>query len=172
MAMVYCRACAKELHESAPNCVHCGAPQALAPAASKDTIPDGVRGWSWGAFLLNWIWAIGNRSWIGLLALLPYVGFIVAIWLGFQGREMAWKNCQWRDLEHFNRVQREWTKWSLVFVGVITIVMFAAMVTLGAAFRSHPIAAQAGVERAVIEQAGAAAVDDEAPASEPVVKKM
>jgi len=31
-------------------------------------IPPGVKGWSWGAFLLNWIWAIGNQTWIGLLA--------------------------------------------------------------------------------------------------------
>lgn len=31
--MVFCRACGKELHESAPFCPHCGAPQAAAPAA-------------------------------------------------------------------------------------------------------------------------------------------
>ena len=57
----------------------------LAPGASLDQtdgpntsgtgsgaiIPPGVAGWSWGAFLLNWIWAIGNRTWIGLLALVP-----------------------------------------------------------------------------------------------------
>ena len=61
-------------------------------------IPDGVKGWSWGAFFLNWIWAIGNRSWIGLLALVPHVGWIMAFWLGFKGREMAWKNKQWDSL--------------------------------------------------------------------------
>ena len=27
MTMVYCRACGKEIHESAPTCPHCGAPQ-------------------------------------------------------------------------------------------------------------------------------------------------
>lgn len=121
MAMVFCRACAKELHDSAPTCVQCGAPQT--PAAKQAAVPDGVRGWSWGAFLLNWIWAIGNRTWIGLLALVPYVGFGVAIWLGFQGREMAWKNAEWRDLEHFNRVQREWTKWSLIIMGVMILAI-------------------------------------------------
>lgn len=25
-------------------------------------LPEGVKGWSWGAFFLNWIWAIGNRQ--------------------------------------------------------------------------------------------------------------
>jgi hypothetical protein len=33
----------------------------------EDIYPDGVAGWSWGAFLLNWIWAIFNKSYIGLL---------------------------------------------------------------------------------------------------------
>lgn len=54
--------------------------------------PKGVKGWSWGAFFLNWIWALGNRTWIGLLALTPYVGFIFAFVLGFKGREWAWRN--------------------------------------------------------------------------------
>lgn len=48
----------------------------------EKTYPDGVKGWSWGAFLLNWIWALGNKSYIGLLAIIPYVGFIVSfIWV-------------------------------------------------------------------------------------------
>ena len=55
-------------------------------------LPEGVKGWSWGAFFLNWIWAIGNKTWIGLLVLVPYVGLIVAVILGFKGREWAWKN--------------------------------------------------------------------------------
>lgn len=35
MTMVFCRACAKELHETAPTCIQCGASQhvALAPAS-------------------------------------------------------------------------------------------------------------------------------------------
>ncbi len=50
-----------------------------------DAYPDGVKGWSWGAFLLNWIWALGNRTWIGLLALIPYVGIIMSVVLGRSG---------------------------------------------------------------------------------------
>ena len=38
-------------------------------------IPQGVKGWSWGAFLLTPFWAIGNRTWIGVLAFIPYVSF-------------------------------------------------------------------------------------------------
>lgn len=92
------------------------------------TPPEGVKGWSWGAFILSWIWAIGNSTWIGLLALVPYIGFIVAIYLGIKGRELAWRNKRWDSLEHFNRVQRSWSKWSLILiVGAMLLGIIAAI---------------------------------------------
>ena len=91
-------------------------------------MPDGVKGWSWGAFFLNWIWAIGNRTWIGVLALVPYVGWIMVFWLGFKGREMAWKNKQWDSLEHFNRVQRKWSQWGVGITVVALIIGILAAV--------------------------------------------
>ena len=129
MAMVFCRGCAKEIHESAPTCPNCGA----TPAVSRqDAIPDGVRGWSWGAFVLTWIWAIGNRTWIGLLALIPYVNIGVAIWLGIKGREMAWKNASWESVEHFNRVQKKWSQWAVgILVGAFLIGVIAAVAGSG-----------------------------------------
>lgn len=35
MAMVFCRACAKEIHETAPTCPQCGANQQLTIAATN-----------------------------------------------------------------------------------------------------------------------------------------
>lgn len=91
-------------------------------------LPDGVKGWSWGAFLLNWIWAIGNKTWIGLLCLIPYIGFVVSIYLGIKGRELAWQNKRWDSLEHFNRVQRQWSKWGLIiFIGIFGLGILAAI---------------------------------------------
>lgn len=91
-------------------------------------VPEEVKGWSWGAFLLSWIWAIGNRTWIGLLALIPYVGFLMTIYLGIKGREMAWRNNRWDSIEHFNRVQRSWSKWGvIIFVGIFGISILAAI---------------------------------------------
>ena len=84
-------------------------------------IPDGVKGWSWGAFFLNWIWAIGNKTWIGLIALIPYLGFVMVIILGIKGREWAWRNKQWESVEHFQKVQRRWSIWG----SVITLLMLA-----------------------------------------------
>ncbi len=116
--MVFCRGCGKEIHETARTCPQCGAPQRVGFTAGSD-IPDEVRGWSWGAFLLNWIWAIGNKTWIGLLAFVPYLGFIMAIVLGFKGREWAWKNNDWESVEHFNEVQKRWSFWAVLIIGTL-----------------------------------------------------
>jgi hypothetical protein len=42
MSMVFCRGCGKEIHDSAPMCPHCGAPQtatSIAADASLDSTP-------------------------------------------------------------------------------------------------------------------------------------
>lgn len=94
----------------------------------ENAVPDGIKGWSWGAFLLSWIWAIGNRTWIGLLALIPYIGFVMAIILGIKGREWAWKNTQWESVEHFNRVQKKWSFWGVTLVlGMFVLGILAAI---------------------------------------------
>lgn len=90
-------------------------------------IPEEVKGWSWGAFMFNWLWAVFNGTWIGLLALIPYVGFIMSIALGVKGREWAWRNKRWDSIEHFQRVQRRWSLWSLLFVGIALLGIIAAI---------------------------------------------
>ena len=49
MAMVHCRACGKEIHETAPTCPHCGAPQ-LGPTTGASLKTQTVAG-LWCAFL-------------------------------------------------------------------------------------------------------------------------
>jgi len=65
---------------------------------------------------MNWIWAIGMQTWIGLLALVPYAGFIMAIVLGVKGNEWAWQNRKWESVEQFNNVQRVWTIWGVALL--------------------------------------------------------
>ena len=77
---------------------------------------------------MNWIWAIGNKTWIGLLAFLPYVGFIFAIVLGVYGRQWAWQNKRWESVEHFQRVQKRWSFWGvLLVVGSALLGIIAAI---------------------------------------------
>lgn len=97
-----------------------------------DTLPDGVAGWSWGAFFLNWIWSLGNRTWIGLIALIPYIGLIMAFVLGFKGRQWAWQNKRWDSVEHFNRVQKRWSFWGVILFVVPFVLGILAAILLPA----------------------------------------
>lgn len=115
--------CGKEIHERTVFCPRCGESLGIATAGPGDAMPQGVKGWSWGAFLLNGIWAIGNRTWIGLLMFVPYVWFVMPFVLGFKGREWAWKNRRWESVDHFNRVQREWSTKGIVAACAIIIFL-------------------------------------------------
>lgn len=155
MSMIYCRGCGKQIHETAPKCPHCGAAQAVQSNTElppNPPIPDGIKGWSWGAFFLNWIWAIGNRTWIGLLAIIPYVGFIMAIVLGFKGREWAWKNKQWESIEQFNAVQKKWSFWGVVLCVTVMVIGLIAAVAIPQ-YESYQREARAAIERQHAEEA-------------------
>src|ERR1700738_1390217 len=71
-------------------------------------LPPGVAGWNWGAFFLNWIWGLGNNTFVALLALIPVLNIITLFVLGAKGSEWAWRNKHWESVEHFKRVQRNW----------------------------------------------------------------
>ena len=89
-------------------------------------VPPEILGkFNWGAWGLNWLWGIGNRVWIALIALgivlmIPYLGWVFAllygIWLGKKGNELAWKAKQWRSIEHFQSVQRIWAVLAVIWV--------------------------------------------------------
>jgi len=128
------------------------APGAFSPMGQSNTsgmgstaaVPAEVRGWNWGAFLLSWIWAIGNSTWIGLLALVPYVGWIMAIVLGVKGSEWAWQNRRWDSVEHFKKTQRTWALAGLIyFLVVLVIVLFA--IILPVFVRAREAAMQSGL---------------------------
>jgi len=138
-----CPFCMEKIQADALKCKHCGSmlnaaqpqqqkvqppiqPQHQPPVMqqSKSPLPPEAAGWCWGGFFLSWIWAIGNSTWIGLLALVPVVNFIMMFVLGAKGREWAWKNKQWQSVEHFNSVQKKWsiTGGILFVIGVVVAV--------------------------------------------------
>lgn len=95
---------------------------------SDAAVPDGVKGWGWGPFLWSWIWAIGNNVWIGLLALIPYVGFIMTIILGIKGREWAWQAKHWDSVEQFDKSQKKWVRAWFIYIGVILLISILVLV--------------------------------------------
>ena len=98
-------------------------------------VPAEVGGWNWGAFFLGWIWAVGNSVWIGLLTLVPYLGFVMNIILGIKGNEWAWRAKRWDSVGHFKRTQSTWAKWGigvacgLFLVTSIYIIIFISMLS-------------------------------------------
>jgi len=90
-------------------------------------IPPELGRWNWGAFLLNWIWGLGNRTYIALLALIPFVGLVMVFVLGFKGNAWAWRNQQWESVEHFKRVQRKWTIAALILIVLFMVVPMAIL---------------------------------------------
>jgi Cytochrome oxidase complex assembly protein 1 len=118
------------------------------------SIPPEIDRWNWGAFLLNWIWGIGNNTFIALLAIIPLVGFVMMFVLGAKGSRWAWRNGRWDSVDHFKRVQRRWAIWGAVvwiaaivlfvgiFVGVFSVLRHSEAYRLGVSqLQSNPIAA-------------------------------
>jgi hypothetical protein len=85
-------------------------------------IPPGVDRWNWGAFLLHWIWGVGNSTFIALLMFVPPLTFVMPFVLGAKGSIWAWRNRRWDSVEHFRRVQRKWAIWAVV----VYLLVFAA----------------------------------------------
>ena len=122
--------------------------QAAAPA------PLDLSKWSWGAFVLSWIWGFFNGCWwmflvrIGFLllnALLWWVPFMVIIVLiadlcvsvlfGLKGTEWAWNNRSWNSVESFKHAQDAWNKIGLalfllsIILTVLSVIFFFASIS-------------------------------------------
>lgn len=95
---------------------------------STAVLPEEIRGWNWGAFLLNWIWSIGNKSYVvfSLISIIPYIGIIMWIVLGIKGNEWAWQNRQWKNVEQFKDIQRTWAYCGVGFAVIFYGLPFIA----------------------------------------------
>jgi len=120
-------------------------PQVMTEPGPKP-IPPEIDRWNWGAFLLNWIWGIGNNTFIALLTLIPLVGFVMPFVLGAKGSAWAWRNGRWDSVEHFKRVQRLWAIWGSV-VWIAGIVLFVGIFVGVFSLLRHSEAYQLGVSR-------------------------
>lgn len=87
--------------------------------------------WNWGAFLMNWIWGIGNKTYIALLCLIPGVNLVMIFVLGARGNQWAWKNNRWENAEHFNRVQNLWAAFGLgMLSGMLILLILFVVVSI------------------------------------------
>ncbi len=88
-------------------------------------VPPEIDRWNWGAFFLNWIWGIGNNTFIALLMFVPLVNIVMPFVLGVKGSAWAWRNKRWESVDQFRRVQRIWA-----IAGAVTLI---AAIGLGVA---------------------------------------
>lgn len=98
------------------------------------SVPPEIQGWNWGAFLLTWIWGIGNQVWIALLALIPVplVSVAVMIILGIKGNEWAWQYKKWDSVDHFRRSQHTWMVWGIIsLIAPLVLVIGLILITVG-----------------------------------------
>ncbi|MEG3619579.1 cytochrome c oxidase assembly factor Coa1 family protein [Magnetovibrio sp. PR-2] len=121
------------------------------PVTRPKPLPDELRGWNWGAFLLNWVWGLAHNTWIALLMFVPGVNLVMPFVLGAKGNQWAWENNTWESVEDFKRHQRIWARvgvgaaigipafFGLVFWGVISIINSSdAYQTAQDELRFHP----------------------------------
>ncbi len=104
-------------------------------------VPEEVKNkFNWGAFLLNWIWGIGNNSYITLVIFLSciavfipffiglFISLALCIWFGIKGNEWAWQNKQFESIEAFHNYQKKWAIAGVIFsiIGTVIIILATA----------------------------------------------
>lgn len=92
----------------------------------NSVVPPEVDRWNWGAFLLTWIWGIGNSTFIAFLMFVPFVNIVMWFVLGARGSAWAWQNRYWDSVDDFKRAQRKWAMWGAV-VPVFFVVLWGAI---------------------------------------------
>ena len=96
-------------------------------------VPPEIQRWNWGAFLLNWIWGIGNNVLLALLVFVPFFGFIWMFVVGARGSEWAWRNKRWDSVAQFQATQRKWARWGAVLLlawVALAVLFFVGIVSL------------------------------------------
>ena len=97
-------------------------------------VPPEIKEWNWGAFFLTWIWGIGNKVWLSLIALipLPFVGLAMGILLGIKGNEWAWQCKKWDSIEQFRHRQRIWMYWGIAgFIAPFVFILGWILIIIG-----------------------------------------
>jgi ABC-type Fe3+ transport system permease subunit len=103
---------------------------------SDIAVPAAIKQWNWGAFLMSWIWGLGNGTYIALLCLVPVVNLVMIFVLGAKGSAWAWKNREWESEAQFTRVQGLWTAFGLGLLAGYAISLVLLIIALVVTFNN------------------------------------
>lgn len=99
--------------------------------------PKCLNSWNWGAFLLGWIWGIGNGVYWPLITLIPYIGqiasLIIIFILGANGSRYAWDKFN-GTAEEFDAKQKSWTKAGVIVLVACILLGFLIVISIAASF--------------------------------------
>lgn len=93
---------------------------------SKIPVPDEIKGWNWGGFLLSWVWGIGNNVYIALLVIVPPFNLIMPFVLGYKGNEWVWRKNNFEDVKKFKDLQKKWSYAGFAVIGFLLIMFILA----------------------------------------------
>lgn len=72
--------------------------------------------WNWGAFLLAPFWGLSHKKYLlAFLSIIPIVGLVPAIMLGYKGNEYAWQNVEWKNTDDYQQTQKIWARIGAAF---------------------------------------------------------
>ena len=113
-----CPYCGAEIDLEAKKCKFCGE----WVKKDDDNLPEELKHFNWGAFLMNWIWGLMHRKYITLwyfaACIIPVLGPIaISIWFGIKGNKWAWESKNWQSIEEFERTQKDYIFiWLILFL--------------------------------------------------------
>ncbi len=102
------------------------------------TIPNELKEFNWGAFLLTFIWGIKHKAWITLIAI-PLLVFempcmlnfflfgIFQLYCGFKGNEWAYQVDWWKTPANFRKTQIKWAIVAVV-INILTPIILGGIV--------------------------------------------
>ncbi len=96
-------------------------------------------GWSWGAFMYNIAWGIGNKAYLTLLCLVPILSIVWIFVCGACGKKWAWNSGMYATAEEFNAAMKSWDRAGL-FTFIIAVIVIALYILLVGAVTSAIVA--------------------------------
>ena len=83
-----------------------------------------LKKWNWAAFYLTPIWSIAHKLPVyTVLCFIPFVNFIVYIYLGVYGNRLAYPKSAYDTVDDFMEVQKYWNLWALRFIYITFILL-------------------------------------------------
>lgn len=142
---MFCRKCGEKIDGDSKFCTSCGEKTIDHEPNVSET--QNIGKWSWGAAAITFWYALSMKFknlWmylvilIGIRALdnsqnisLSVIGLLlyitIFVYMGLNGRKLAWENRKWKSLDQFLKTQRVWDVCGIIVFILTVLVGFAGV---------------------------------------------